>query len=111
MGSLFASQRQPARHPVVEECAVLRYCWTLRWLHPAHLTRHLTPWSQPEPVFGLSDLVACVRSGQFVRQPNRHSYSGEQIRWHPAPLVARGAGRTHLGSLPPEQEKPSKFYL
>jgi len=26
---------------VFEEYAVLRYCWTLRWLLPAHLTRHL----------------------------------------------------------------------
>ena len=25
--------------PIFEEYAVLRYCWTLRWLHPAHLTR------------------------------------------------------------------------
>jgi hypothetical protein len=30
---------------VVEEYAVLRYCWTLRWLHPAHLNPHLTPMS------------------------------------------------------------------
>jgi len=29
---------------VVEECAVLRYCWTLRWLPPALLPA-LTPWS------------------------------------------------------------------
>ena len=43
-----SSTRQPAPIPpstVVEECAVLRYCWTLRWLPPAHLTRHMTPWS------------------------------------------------------------------
>ena len=42
------SRRQPAPIPpsaVVEECAVLRYCWTLRWLPPALLTRHMTPWS------------------------------------------------------------------
>jgi hypothetical protein len=27
----------------VEEFAVLRYCWTLRWLHPAHLGFHAAP--------------------------------------------------------------------
>ena len=38
-----ASQRRVTRfmqcgYVVVEGCAVLRYSWTLRWLHPAHLT-------------------------------------------------------------------------
>jgi hypothetical protein len=32
-----ASQRLYRRVPVVEEYAALRYCWTLRWLPPAHL--------------------------------------------------------------------------
>jgi hypothetical protein len=47
LGSMFervedASQRRVTHLMrltcLVEECAVLRYRWTLRWLHPAHLT-------------------------------------------------------------------------
>ncbi len=48
-GSQLASQRQPARHAPVEDGAVLRYGWTLRWLPPAYpQPRTLTPWSWSE---------------------------------------------------------------
>jgi hypothetical protein len=56
LGNYIASQREPSSH-AVEECAVLRYCWTLRWLHPAHIIPYLTAWSTPEQRLTSSEMV------------------------------------------------------
>ena len=51
---------------VVEEYCILRYCWTLRWLPPAHPHLYLTLWSTPESLTAQDLNRACSRTGQVV---------------------------------------------